>query len=341
MSYNFRLVLLFFTVILASCASTPTTPPSWAATPAAIRAAYPDSDYIAQRGRGKNRAAAEANGAMELARYISSQIDATMGYTISGAQTNGKASEKIETVNTAFVKSQINLFGIRYADDAFYNKATKEWQTVAYIERAQAWQIYEPRFKRQAESFQNLYIAAENESDSFKKVLLYRAVQNYAQTSDFENANLFGQILFPAKMNAEFAAVRAQLANIPQKTDAAKRNASVFIDCPVDFESLVSGAFSTAFSGQGFPVAKTKATAAAVCAVSIAEGEQKRDIGIFYNPSLQAIVSGKSGVLWTFNAKAEKSSAVTPDVAKRRAYTALAESVAKTFAAEFNLNTLK
>jgi hypothetical protein len=41
-------------------------------------------------------------------------------------------------------------------------------------------------------------------------------------------------------------------------------------------------------------------------------------------------------VLWTFNAKAEKSSAVTPDVAKRRAYTALAESVAKTFAAEFN-----
>jgi hypothetical protein len=65
---------------------------------------------------------------------------------------------------------------------------------------------------------------------------------------------------------------------------------------------------------------------------------QKRDLGIFYFPSLQAVFTGSSGTLFTYNASAERASAVTPDVAKRRAYTALAEQVQKTFAAEFNAN---
>jgi hypothetical protein len=281
---------------------------------------------------------AEVAAAAEIARFMTSQVQATTGYSMTSSETNGNAAERLETINEAYVKTQMDLFGIRYADDAFYDKAQREWHTVAYIDRAEAWLVYEPRFKRQADSFVNLFDAAESETDLFKKTLRHQAALNYSRGGDFESASLFGQLLYPEKMNAGFAAVRTKLASLPQKIDSAKRGAAVFIDCPHDFESLLYNAFSEAFAAQGFPVAKTRTGAAAVCAVTVDEGEQKRDSGFYYYPSLQAVLNGKSGAIWTFNAQADRAAAVTPDVAKRRAYTALAAQVRVTFAAQWTAN---
>jgi hypothetical protein len=223
---------------------------------------------------------------------MTSQINATMGYTMTANETNGNNTETLETINEAYVKTQIDLFGIRYADDAFYDTPQ-----------------------------------AENEADPFKKALRYMAARQYARNPNFENANIFGQILYPERMNVEFAEVRTELAGLPQKIDGAKRGALVFIDCPLDFESRIFNSFSEGFTALGFPLTRTKTAAAAICAVTVDEGEQKRESGVYYYPSVQAVLSGASGALWTFNAQAERSAAVTPDVAKRRAYTALAESV--------------
>jgi hypothetical protein len=202
------------------------------------------------------------------------------------------------------------------------------------MDRNEAWTVYEPRFKRQADAFEALYAAAEDEKDQFRKVLRFAAAGAYARSGDFVEAEVFGQILHPQKMNASFGRIRAEIAAIPQKIDDAKRNASVFIDCPGDFESLVTNAFSRALSENGFPTAENKNSAAVVCAVTIDEGRQQRDLGIFYYPSLQAVFTGVSGALFAFNAAADRASAVTPDVAKRRAYAALAGKVVESFSIE-------
>jgi hypothetical protein len=115
----------------------------------------------------------------------------------------------------------------------------------------------------------------------------------------------------------------------------------LLLRCPIDFESRIFNSFSENFAALGFPLARTGNTAAAICTVTVTEGEQKRETGIYYYPSVQAILSGESGALWTFNAQAERSAAVTPDVAKRRAYTALAERVNATFVIQFNANSFK
>lgn len=325
--------------VFNACAALPTAIAPWAETPAAIRAAFPDEDYMAQRGRGKTRAAAEANAATEIARFLTREINATAGYRMASSESGGVSSETVETINEAYVKTQIDLFGIRYAEGAFYDKTQREWHAAAYIEREEAWRIYEPRFRQQADAFQSLFDVAETEADAFKKALRYGAALRYAESPNFVNTNLFGQLLYPTKMNEGFARVRSEIAVIPQRIDEAKRNAQVFIDCPGDFESLVGGALARAFQAEGFPVTQSRNTAAAVCAVTIDPGEQQRALGTFYYPSLRAVVSGNSGVLWTFNAKAEKSAAVTPDVAKRRAWTALAEEVISVFKTEFNANS--
>lgn len=328
-----KTVLLVGTIILlSSCATIPTTPAPWDASPAAIRQVFPDDEYIAQRGRGATRAAAEAQAAAEIARFISSQISAGKGYQI----TTSSGAETVNTQDEAYVNSQINLFGIRYADDAYYRKDLKEWRTVAWIERAEAWAVYGPQFMRQADSFTKLFDAAEQEGDSFRKYLRFTAAENFTRTDTFQNTSLFGQILDPRRMNAEFGSVRANIAAIPHRKDEAQRNASVYIDCPIDFESLISNAFTSRFSSLGFPVANSRNAASAVCSVTVDEGMQKRELGIFYFPSLQAVVTGSSGTLFTFSAKGEQASAVTPDVAKRRAYQSLADKVNTGFSLDTN-----
>jgi len=323
--------LILLAILLASCATLPTTPAPWDASPAAIRQVFPDSEYIAQRGSGKTKAAAEADGAAQIARFFNTQISSQVRMTDRYSEQNGNIQTSAEYESETFVRSQMELFGIRYTPDAYYNQQQKAWITVAYIDRTEAWQIYGPQFQQQAGAFRQLFQAAESENDSFRKALRYSAAQKYALSPDFQNANALGQLLYPAKMNAEFAPVRAELAALPQRLDNARRNASVFIDCPVDFENLVTNAFSSGFTAQGFPVTKNRNSASAICSVTITEGMQQRELGIFYFPSLQAVISSKSGTLFTFNAKANQASAVTPDVAKRRAYTALAEEVTKTF----------
>ncbi|MDR1420685.1 MAG: hypothetical protein LBI86_09945 [Treponema sp.] len=54
---------------------------------------------------------------------------------------------------------------------------------------------------------------------------------------------------------------------------------------------------------------------------------QKRELGIFHFPSVQAVITGASGALFTFTVSADSVGAVTPDLAKRRAYKALEEKV--------------
>ena len=328
-----RAFLFTFILILTSCATTPTTPAPWDASPAAIRQVFPDSEYIAQRGRGKTRAAAEAHAAAELARFISSQVSASRGYQI----TTTNAAETINTHDEAYVTSQINLFGIRYADDAYYRKDLKEWRTVAWIERDEAWMVYGPRFRQQADSFIALFDAAEQEQNQFRRTLRFIAADNYVRSETFESASLFGQILHPQRMNSEFESVRSRVSAIPQRLEASRRNASIFIDCPVDFENLISNAFAMQFSSMGFPVTTNRNSASVICRITVSEGMQQRELGIFYHPSLQAVISSSTGTLFTFSAEGERAQAVTPDVAKRRAYQSLADKVNSSFSINTNV----
>ncbi|MDR2194635.1 MAG: hypothetical protein LBP19_09290, partial [Treponema sp.] len=87
-------------------------------------------------------------------------------------------------------------------------------------------------------------------------------------------------------MNAVFSALRGEAAALPQKTDEARRNAGVYIECPVDFESLIVNAFSRVFAAEGFPVSRARDAASAVCAVAVDEGKQERELGTTYNPSV-------------------------------------------------------
>ena len=332
---GFYLTFIFpFLFFLSACASAPTDPAPWDISPAALEQHYPESRYIAQQGRGRTRAQAEANGAAAIARFLNTQISSRLVIAERSLEQNGNVQSSTEIESEIFVQSQMDLYGIRYAADPYYDNRQRVWVTVAYITRDEAWQVYSPRFRQQAETFRALFRAAENERDPFRKAQRYIAAQNFSRSADFQSADLLGQLLYPARMNAEFGPVRTELASLTQRIEEARRNAPVYIDCPVDFESIIAAAFSSRFAALGFPVSSNRNTAAAICRITIEEGRQQRDLGIFYFPKLQAVLSSPAGTLYTFNADGGQASAVTPDVARRRAYQALADKVNAEFALE-------
>jgi hypothetical protein len=298
----------------------------------ALNAVYPEDKYIAQIGQGASLEAARAAAVAEISRYFSQEVETSIASYESLMERGGALTTRSLDSET-FIRSQTELFAVRYGE-SWLNQRENQWETAAYIDRDEAWAVFEPRFRREAEAFEALYEAAENEVEPFKKVLRFYAADNYRYSREFENTSFFGQILSPDRMNTGFAETRTHIAAIPQKLDNAKRKAIVYINCPSDFENILNNAFASKFTALGFPVTKTKAEAAAVCVVTVDEGRQERELGIFYSPSLQAVISGNSGTLFAYSAKAARASAVTPDVAKRRAYATLAEEINKGFTIE-------
>jgi hypothetical protein len=60
------------------------------------------------------------------------------------------------------------------------------------------------------------------------------------------------------------------------------------------------------------------------------------DSGAFYNPSLTGTVSGSTGAVFSFTAKAPRQSAINPEVGRRRAYAALAAALGEAFTGELD-----
>jgi hypothetical protein len=322
-------------LFVAACAGTPRTaePPAWAHN---VEDVYPRTAYIAQRGEGRTRQEAELAALGALSFYFESEISAGQSGRRVWTEQNGVTNTESRTETETTVRSQTRLTAVRYAEDPWYNPAAGAWETVAYLDRNEAWTLYEPRAKKVSDTLLALVTEAEHEAEAFVRALRFGTAAAYAEGEEFNVVREFAQALYPAKAQVLFGDADAAVSALPEKIDAARRNARVFIDCSPDMDGLIAGAAAAAWGAEGFPVERDREAAACVCVIRVDEGEQKMDSGVFYNPALTAVVNGNSGALFSFTVKAPRQSGINPDVARRRAYTALASVFKETFPGELN-----
>jgi hypothetical protein len=235
-----------------------------------------------------------------------------------------------------FVQSQTKLFAVRYTDP-YQNPQTGEWETLAYIDRAEAWTIYEPVLRQEAEPFLSLYRTAEAESESVRQISLYGAAHKAALefVPDFSRELSFARILKP-KAAEQFDGVITAAASVPQKISGARSRSTIFIQCNSDSDGMIYTAVSKALSAQGFPVTTNRDTAAVLCEVNISENRQTLPAGTFYTTGVNIVLNGKTQALYSFSASVdERIGANSPDVARRRAYSAIAYKLGETFKMDF------
>jgi hypothetical protein len=200
---------------------------------------------------------------------------------------------------------------------------------MAYIDRAEAWNIYEPLLRQSVDTFRNLYRAAEEDTEPFRQITRYGAALKSSR--DIGREILFARILDPVAAE-QFGDILTAAASIPQKIQSAKSRSTIFIQCSSDNDGTVQSAVSKILSAQGFPVTTNKNAAAVICEVNINENKQTLPAGTFYTPSVNIIMNGKTQSLSSFSASVDEPVvAHNPDVARQRAYAALANTINQTF----------
>jgi len=326
--------LVLSALLIAACASAPSVPPpEWALN---IDSVYPREKYIAQIGWGATQKEAERSALGAIARFITSEVRSSSELRVNMLEADGAASQKREINEEVFIESQVNLSHVRYVQEPYYNKQRKKYETVAYLDREEAWGFYAPRFTRLAKAFVELYDSAAAEADPLKAAILYGKAAAYSQSEEFSDAENFGQMLYPQKMDETFSDVRKKLQALPDELAQAKQNTVVYVDVSSDNESRVKNAVVKCLNKAGFAAGKDK-NVLATCLVKVDEGYKKTDSGVFYFPSAVITLSGrKAGEVFSCAVSAGKQAAINEDVAKRRAYTALAKAITDNFNKELN-----
>jgi hypothetical protein len=331
----FPCCLLLCAALSISCATTPAAPPEWALY--GVDAAWPREAYIAATGCGGTTKQAEQDAYAALSFYfiavVSSRSYSHETWTSDAAHYAKYKSSDSET----FVHSTINLFALRRSS-LWYDPYEKTYYTVAYIDRAEAWAIFEPRVRKEADEFRALWRIAESESAALKSYFDYKRTLEYTRRTEFANTMNFGDVLYPQKMNALISDMRENTAQLSSKLNEARSMAKIFINCPLDFESSITAALAKLFSGEGLPVTTDKSNAAAICTVTVEEGFWRSEgVGDFYYPKIGVIITDISGnALFSYSASAGKQAAMNAEVAKRRAYSALAAALENNFSVELN-----
>jgi hypothetical protein len=321
---------LFALCTLVSCAGTP--PPQWAGN---LEAAFPGDRYIAVSGTSGNRKTAPQAAQTALSFYFRTQVSSRTDLAESYREQGGVISQSVQLEQQMLVQTAADLHNVRYTDP-WRNPATGLWETVAYIDREEAWKAYSPQAKKAADTLAQLAYGAKNEaSDPFTRALRFGKAEAYAAGEEFITARSFSQILHPDLAAPLFEEADGARSALPREAAEARQNARVYLECPLDLNGLIRNAATTAFRDAGFTAAAESRGAAVRCVIHVDVNPVPRPpgTGTFYLPKLSGEVTSLTGAraaVFSFTAQAEVQSAIDADLARSRAYTALAQALMDT-----------
>lgn len=301
--------------------------PAWVTE---CRTAFPDSEYIAQRGSGDSAEKAITDASAALARYFQMTVNANISTTMT--------DEKTTVVDEVQVKSDVDLFGMQFTEPYHYKK-DKKWYAVAYIKRSDAWTQYKPKVDQNSRTFAGKYKKIEEEKDPFLRIALCRNAWEAAM--ELLPKLEYARIISP-RDEATYQPVRDRIAGIPVLMDAAKGSCTIYLDCPNDYNNMLASAVSTAFTRSGMTVSKDKAMANYICTVDVDDNAAGSD-PLTISPAASIRIADKNGraVYAHECAAGENTVSYTLENAKKKGYPKFAKDVERSLSDDLNTILMK
>ena len=162
--------------------------PAWASSQT-INTVFPNEEYIARIGYGKDTASARAIAEAELGTYFSHSLQSSIGTsqvstTSKSAGTQKKMKESISDSQrfeqSVTIEAANTVFDVRKTD-VWFNPETKQYVCCAYINRSDAWALYQPQVRAARDTFRSFYDAAEKETEPIKKLHRLTACEESAR----------------------------------------------------------------------------------------------------------------------------------------------------------------
>jgi hypothetical protein len=191
--------------------------------------------------------------------------------------------------------------------------------------------------KAKTEPFMLFYREAEHSNDPIRQYFLYDiAAKNIPK--DALNMIFFAIALHPEKA-VEFNDARAAVLRCQFNINKAKSSIALFVKCSDDIDNLIYNSVAKSFSDNGMKVVSIEGLSSNWCEITVSENKQVLRAGTFLTPSANITVYGSGGALFSWNGGiGERIGATNPDIAKRRAFSALAEEITKTMWNKFENN---
>ena len=283
--------------------------------------------YIAQLGYGSTKDSAESNALAALSKFFQ------MNISVQAKEQTILNDSNFETTlsEEVFVQSNTELFAVHYTKPK-YAKKQKQYEVIAYIDRKEAWIIYEPKINDCTSQFEQFYFDAISQNDAILKIAgLSKAYQNAKENELYQKLD-FAQILNPNQAE-KFSGTRNHLSEIEPMLRRIAKQCSISIFCENDFGESVSRAVGKFFSNYGITIAENNSQY--FCYIKVIENLQVLPAGIFYSPSFSLKIETRDTVLISGEGQLKRIGAKNPTVAQQRAYTSLSQEILKLLQKEF------
>lgn len=285
-------------------------------------------DYIAGKGYGESPTAARQAALGEVAAFFTAKVAVETREMVEVSDNKSSSRMRQET----FVSTQTELFSVRYGEP-YYLEGQKLWECVAYMHRGEAWEIYRQKFEPLVETFASLCRSGAAEADDFFRLLSYSRALALARHNNLSAMQAFAAALYPAGA-AVLASSLEGLAELESQIRQTAARCSVSVVCHQDSGGLVRGAVSGRLEELGLAVAEGEAAAVYRCDVVVEENVQQLAAGSFYTPEIRISIGDGRRSVYTQSISVRRVGARNPDVARQRAYKAMAEEVKKSFLAD-------
>lgn len=236
-----------------SCASNKqSTKPLWA-DDATINQVYPNELYIARIGTSQDEDKSLLFADAELSSYFSRQVSSEIKAVKVLTNKNGVTSDESTITQNVSSKSYVQLFNVAHTTP-WYDKSVKKYVCCAYINRAEAWRMYESNVIQAKQTFYSIFNKANDEKDLLKKsVLLVKcknAANEYVVTLDT------GRVLYSSGV-AKYEGDRDVLSSIDQQIISAKLNSIMKVSVKNDSYNKISYVVTSILRNQGYEVSDT------------------------------------------------------------------------------------
>lgn len=325
-------LILLTGIFLWSCSGSKGTSgskgrPIWVDNPTA---AYPERDFLAARGAGDTRQAAEDNASGNLARIFKSEVsvDQTTRERYSAfTKLGGSMDETLKTDMDQIVRvlAGETLFNVKFSET--YTDDMGRVHVLAYLNRKETADIYRDKISANYEKIEFLLKDAESASDPVEQY----ALLNAAHAMSTINQAMLDQLNFihpPAHsmLTAQFEGINHNIIS-KKRIEAAK--ALTFSVSISGDDGRVGSMTSETISQMGFPLVDNNGAVQVNGTISYEDVDLKRNNIEFVGWNLNLKVTGPDGSVFVEMDAKGREGGVSKEAAKRIALREIGKNVGK------------
>lgn len=331
-----KMCVVSFAVLMVSlfiaCASTPGQKPLWADYDT-IEAAYPKALYIARIGMASSGAKAGVLAEGELATYFTHTVrsESTAQQKMESAAGETTTDSRM-IVREVTVESLMNLFAI-HRTTPFFDKDRNQYVCCAYIQREEAWKLYESQLFSSRERFFSFYKPAQNEKDPLKKMLLLKRTEDVA--AEYRGVLDFARLLSPEK-ESRYAEDRVMMAQLERDKERAMADSVMRVVVSQDDSNRILRCVTELLAQEGFSLTDRKEKAVYEVHVVVEQNKALHDDMLTAEPGINVSIRSGAGQIFSYGKTCQRVTGFSAAEAlvNKKIYAALEQELRSTFLPE-------